>query len=266
VTAGLSGVGGSYESAQLTVRWSSARPGSADGRLGGVARFVPDAHVADHLVVSALDAAGDVVVALVDRRAPGVRVDVEPTYDRTRRLARVAFDDVVVADGRLLAGPGPGGGAALHDRLVAVGAIAVVADAVGAAEHVLEISTAYAKERKQFGRAIGSFQAVKHHLADMFTDVAASRAAVAFAVEAVDDGVGEDLRHAAAVAKSFAGPACARVAELAVQVHGGIGFTWEHDAHRFLKRIKLDEALFGTTRWHRERLAGLLVDGEAVAR
>ncbi len=92
----------------------------------------------------------------------------------------------------------------------------------------------------------------------MFTDVEASRAAVVHAVEVVDNG--GDIRHAAAIAKSFAGPACSRAAALAVQVHGGIGFTWEHDAHLFLKRTRLDDALFGTAKWHRQYLATLLID------
>jgi alkylation response protein AidB-like acyl-CoA dehydrogenase len=259
VTAALSGATGSYEPSQLSVAWS-ARPGSV--ALDGVARFVPDAHVADHLAVSARDAAGAVAVALVDGRAPGVTIEVEPTYDATRRLGRIAFDGVTVPHGRLLAEPGAGND--LHHRLVALGATAVACDAVGAAERLLELSTAHAKSRRQFGRPIGSFQAVKHHLADMFTAVEASRAAAAFAVAAIDDhgDVGDvgDLRHAAAVATSFAAPACARVAQLAVQVHGGIGFTWEHDAHLFLKRIRLDEALFGTAKWHRQHLATLLID------
>ena len=195
-------------------------------------------------------------MALVERAASGVAVEVEPTFDQTRRLARVTFERVAVNADRLLTDPGAG--AELHEHVTSVGAIAAMCDAVGAAERILEVSNAYAKERFQFNRPIGSFQAVKHHLANMFTDVEASRAAVSFAVEALDSG--GDVRHAAAVATSFAGPACSRVATLAVQVHGGIGFTWEHDAHLFLKRVKLDEALFGSPKWHRQRLAQLLVD------
>jgi alkylation response protein AidB-like acyl-CoA dehydrogenase len=196
-----------------------------------------------------------VTLALVDRQAPGVTVATEPLFDRTRRLARVTLDGVTVGDDRLLAEPGRAD--ALHRRGVSLGAIAVVCDAVGAAEHVLEISTGYAKQRQQFGRPIGSFQAVKHHLANMFTDVEASRAAAAFALGTLD--AAGDGEHAAAVATSFAGPACARVAAVAIQVHGGLGFTWEHDAHLFLKRIRLDESLFGNARWHRQRLAASLL-------
>ena len=118
-------------------------------------------------------------------------------------------------------------------------------DAVGAAEHVLEISTEYAKARVQFGRPIGSFQAVKHHLANMFDRRRGLRGPRS-RLPSTPSTAAATRGHAAAVATSFAGPACARVAALAVQVHGGIGFTWEHDAHLFLKRVKLDEALFGT--------------------
>jgi alkylation response protein AidB-like acyl-CoA dehydrogenase len=253
VTAALCNVEGSYEPSQSTVRWSSSN-GSVV--LDGATRFVPDAGVADHLVVAAVDEAGAVTIALVDRGAPGVAVEVEPTFDRTRRLARVTLDGVAVGADRLLAEPGSG--AELQEHVTSVGAIAAICDSVGAAEHILEISNAYAKERFQFNRPIGSFQAVKHHLANMFIDVEASRAAAMFAVDALDGG--GDARHAAAVAKSFAGPACARVAATAVQVHGGIGFTWEHDAHLFLKRTKLDEALFGSPKWHRQRLAAVLID------
>ena len=253
LAAALSNAAGSYEPARASVGWSIAE---ASVVLDGTARFAPDAHIADHLVVVASDTSGSVTLALVDRRATGVTVDVEPTFDRTRRLCRVTFDSVAVGDDRLLAEPGHG--AELHHRVVALGAIAAMCDAVGAAERILEISNQYAKERFQFGRAIGSFQAVKHHLANMFTDVEASRAAVVQAVDVVDNG--GDVRHAAAIAKSFAGPACARAAAMAIQVHGGIGFTWEHDAHLFLKRTRLDDALFGTAKWHRQHLATLLID------
>jgi alkylation response protein AidB-like acyl-CoA dehydrogenase len=253
LTAALSSASGSYEPSQLSVRASAASGGVV---LSGVARFVPDAHIADQIVVAARDDGGEVTMALVDRVAPGVAVAVEQSFDRTRRLARVELSEVTIEPNRLL--HEPGGATASHERLVAIGAIGAVCDAVGAAERILEMSTDYAKSRVQFGRPIGSFQAVKHHLANMLTDVEASRAAATFAVEALDSGL--DVRHAAAVAKSFAGPACARVAATAVQVHGGIGFTWEHDAHLFLKRTRLDEALFGSAKWHREHLARQLID------
>lgn len=249
----LSSLGGSYDSSQLSVRSRTTSPGVV---LHGTARFVPDGHVADALVVAAAHDDGGVTLTVVDTSAPGVAITAEDTFDRTRRLASVALDNVEVAGDRLLGDPGSM--ADTYEQTVGLGAIAAVLDAVGAAERILEVSTEYAKGRMQFDRPIGSFQAVKHHLANMFTDVEASRAAAAFAVDTLD--AGSDIRHAAAVAKSFAGPACVRVASLAVQVHGGIGFTWEHDAHLFLKRVSLDEALFGTPKWHRQYLATALLE------
>ncbi|MDO8390345.1 MAG: acyl-CoA dehydrogenase family protein [Actinomycetota bacterium] len=227
-------------------------------RLNGSARFVPDAHIADGIIVAARDAQGAMSYVLVEPSAAGVSVEVEQTVDQTRRLAWVRFDDVAVSESALLVEPGTAD--ALHARVTAAGAVAVCADAVGAAEQMLFTSSKYAVERHQFGRPIGSFQAVKHHCANMLIAVEASRAAVAFAVDGLDDpsiGVAE----AAAVAKSFVGPACADACQLAVQVHGGIGFTWEHDAHLYLKRTKLDESLYGSTAWHRRRLGRQILAG-----
>jgi alkylation response protein AidB-like acyl-CoA dehydrogenase len=247
VTVASANAGGSYEPSQLGVRW---QPESGGVRLAGMARFVPDAHVADELIVAATDARGDVCVALIDARAAGVEVRPEATYDATRRLCSVQLD-VVVDDRRLLGEPGRS--ADLHERLTAVGAVAVAVDALGAAERMMEISAAYARERIQFGRPIGSFQAVKHHCANMLVAVEASRALVLYAAE-LFDAPADELSLAAAAVSSFSIPACADACSLAVQVHGGIGFTWEHDAHLFLKRVKLDEALFGRPGWHRRRL------------
>ena len=145
-----------------------------------------------------------------------------------------------------------GGGAGR--QVLALGVIAAACDAVGVAERALEITTAYAKERQQFGRPIGSFQAVKHHCADMAIAVEAGRAAVNAAAEALD-GDPVDWSSTAAVTASYVGPAASKVCDLALRVHGGIGFTWEHECHLLLKRAKLDEVLFGTPSWHRRRLA-----------
>jgi alkylation response protein AidB-like acyl-CoA dehydrogenase len=163
----------------------------------------------------------------------------------------VTFDG---SAGRHLCEPGPDADALL-DRVLALGVIATASDAVGVAERALEMTTAYAKERQQFGRPIGSFQAVKHHCADMAIAVEAGRAAVNAAAEALD-GDPAGWATAAAITASYVGPAAANVCDLALRVHGGIGFTWEHDCHLLLKRAKLDEVLFGTPSWHRRRLAG----------
>ena len=253
LTVAAQGPTGSVVASELGAVLSTSAAGM---RLNGSARFVPDAHIADAIVVAARDANNAVTYVMVERGAPGVTVQVEPTVDQTRRLARVTFTDVTISDAALLVEPG--NGAALHTRVAAAGAVAVCIDAVGAAEQMMFTSSRYAVERQQFGRPIGSFQAVKHHCANMLIAVEASRAAVAFGINALDDP-SADVAEGAAVAKSFAGPACADACQLAVQVHGGIGFTWEHDAHLYLKRTKLDEGLFGSTAWHRRRLGQVVL-------
>ena len=252
VTLASANRNGSYEPAQLGVRW---QPEAGGLRLVGAARFVPDAHVADQLIIASTDAAGRVTMAVVDADAAGVDVRLEPTVDATRRSCAVELD-VVVGEDRLLAEAGTS--AMLHERITGVGAVAVAVDALGAGERMLEISSTYAKERMQFGRPIGSFQAVKHHCANMLVAVEASRALVLYAAELFDEP-GDEFARAAAAVSSFAIPACADACMIAVQVHGGIGFTWEHDAHLFLKRVKLDEELFGRPTWHRRRLAAQLL-------
>ena len=222
--------------------------GLAEGELRGAVRMpeqplVLDAAGAD-LLITVLDS-GEVVV-IEDFTCRPV-----PTVDRTRRLFEVEFGNPPVA---VLAAAGATA-RSLMERVAAVGAIAAAADAAGAAERITELTTDYAKNRFQFGKPIGSFQAVKHHCADMAIAVEASRGAVRAAFAALDDPA-QDAVLAADITASYCGPACSRVCGLAIQVHGGIGFTWEHDAHLFLKRAKLDESLFGTPLWHRKRLAG----------
>jgi alkylation response protein AidB-like acyl-CoA dehydrogenase len=241
---------GSYDRRRASVRWRSEPDGL---RLDGAAAFVLDADLADWLVVAVSHEDGTAAAVALERGTAGVRIERMATVDETRRLFRVTFDGAAVGADRLLVAPGDPA-QALIDRIVALGAIAAAADASGAAERMLEVSAAYARERQQFGKAIGSFQAVKHHCANMAIDVEASRSAVGAASAALDgDPCGWPA--AAAIAASFVGPACSRACGLAMRVHGGIGFTWEHDTHLFLKRVKLDEVLFGTPAWHRRRLA-----------
>lgn len=236
-----------------------------DGRsivVGGRARFVLDGYGADIAVLVAHSEKDGPLVVVVDGFADSLKVKRVPTVDRTRALADLWIDELPVLEDHLLAEHGDQS-RILADRMSAVGAIAVAADAAAAAERVTEMSVEYAKNRVQFGRPVGSFQAVKHHCANMAIAVEASKAAVRAGFEALDGmaslpGTGDpaaDINLAAHVASSYAGPACSRVCALAIQVHGGIGFTWEHDAHLYLKRVKLDEMLFGSARWHRRRLA-----------
>jgi alkylation response protein AidB-like acyl-CoA dehydrogenase len=241
---------GSYDHARLTVGWRS------DGgtlQLQGASGFVLDADLAGVFVVAARDEQGVTAAIAVDATTPGVRIQRSPTIDETQRLFRVSFDGVSVPADRMLSEPGSDAGALL-DQVLAIGVIAASCDAVGGAESFLEQTAAYASERIQFGKPIGTFQAVKHHCANMAIAVEASRAAVRAGMAALD-GDPEEWSTTAAITTSYVGPACAEACALGMLVYGGIGFTWEHESHLFLKRAKLDEVLFGTTSWHRRRLA-----------
>ncbi|HTZ09523.1 MAG TPA: acyl-CoA dehydrogenase family protein, partial [Acidimicrobiales bacterium] len=172
----------------------------------------------------------------------------EPAMDRTRSLSWLAFDATPAV---------PLGDGEAADLLLDRAATAVSAEMLGAADHVLAMTVQYAKDRVQFGRPIGSFQAVKHRCADMLVDVEGMRSAAYYAAWAVGAGA-PDADAAASAAKVWCSDAARRVMASALQVHGGIGFTWEHDLHLFLKRSELDQVSFGDAAWHRERLAALL--------
>jgi len=216
----------------------------ADGEaLRGEIPFVLAAPDVDTLLVPA---GGEVFV--VERGGKGVEVEPVSLTDLTRRAGHVRLDG---ARGARL-----GDGAAVAELVSRVGVL-VAADALGAAQRMLEMTVAYVREREQFGVPVGSFQAVKHGAADMLVDVEAARSAAYYAAWSAGSDQPEAPLHAA-VAKSFCCEAAARVADLALALHGAVGFTWEHDLHLFYKRAKADLALFGTPRLHRERVAGAL--------
>ncbi|HEX9775664.1 MAG TPA: acyl-CoA dehydrogenase family protein [Actinomycetota bacterium] len=173
----------------------------------------------------------------------GFTVEPKRGFDLTRPVGTVSF-----GDGAREPMPGP---AAIARRFAVA---SVCAEMVGVATKATELSVAYAKEREQFGRPIGSFQAIKHELAEMAAEVDAARAAVAYACWAVDTGA-PDADTAISVAKSYASDACGHAAGEAIQVHGGIGYTWEHDVHLYTRRVKSLEAVYGDAAHHRERLA-----------
>ena len=228
--------------------------------LHGTVPFVLDAAGADLLVVIAedTDRPGTVLVLAVGPSAEGVGRRALPTIDRTRRLAEVGFDGVAVEpDAVLGAFPERTFVPWLSDRA----ATALAADSVGGAQRVLEMSVDYAKARVQFGRPIGTFQAIKHRCADMLLLVEASRVAAEDAAARAPEEPGGEWR-AAAIAKSYACDAYAKVTADALQLHGGIGYTWEHDLHLYFKRAKLNQALFGDPSWYRARLAEALLSPE----
>jgi alkylation response protein AidB-like acyl-CoA dehydrogenase len=216
----------------------------ADGSVSGRTEPVVFGATAAVLVAPA----GDALVA-VDLR--GVPRCAEPAMDLTRELAWIELE---AAPATTLGGP-----AAVEAHLDR-GALFHAAEMLGCAEAVMRLAVGYAKERHQFGRPIGSFQAVKHRCADMLVDVEGMRSAVYHAAWALGAlGAGDpDASIAASIAKVWCSDAGLRVAESALQVHGGIGFTWDSDVHLFLKRAQLDQVAFGDATHHRARLMGLL--------
>ncbi len=221
--------------------------GEARGTVGmlrdGEARLVPDADSAEVIVLIASDGATSVV------EASAAEIEPYETMDRTRRFARVRADG-----GEPLAGDCfPAG-----DRI----ATALAAETVGVAQKALEMAVEYARDRKQFGRAIGSYQAVSHRCAQMLLEVEGSRSAAYYAGWCADSEP-DSLPAAASMAKAYSSDAGWRVCGSSLQVHGGIGFTWEHDLHFFLKRAKTNAMLYGSASEHRERLAGLTLDTAA---
>lgn len=218
--------------------------------------FVLDAEVADVLLVVVRTEHGT-GVAEVDTAAPGVRVEPMATVDRTRRQARVVFES---ASATLLA-PDRDATPAVR-RMCDLAGVALAAEQVGGARRVLEMATAYARTREQFGRPIGGFQAVKHLLADQLVSVESARAALGHAATATATGTG--LPVAAGLAQALCSEVFSAAAETNIHVHGGIGFTWEHQAHLYYKRAVSSEVLLGRPRDHRARIAAhLLAPSEA---
>ena len=176
-----------------------------------------------------------------------------PTMDMTRRLCDVQLDGVKVSGvGRRRRPGGPSSSARLQKSTALLSA-----ECVGGSQKVLDMSVDYAKVRMQFGRPIGSFQAVKHRCADMLVDVEMARSAMYYAAWAASEDDAE-LPLAASIAKAYCGEAYTRVAANGIQVHGGIGFTWEHDMHLYFKRAKVNELLLGDTSYHRDLVARLI--------
>jgi alkylation response protein AidB-like acyl-CoA dehydrogenase len=230
----------------------------ADGSftLTGSKLFVPDAGAADLIICVARD--GEQVVLLpVTRGAEGLAVRAAPSMDATRKLYEVEFNNVTVPEPEALGADGDARGA-LSSALDAATTV-LCAEMVGAMQWILETSVEYAKTRQQFGRPIGSFQAVQHMCADMLVFTESARSASYYAAWALSEGEAAGPA-AVSVAKAYCSDAFREVANRGVQVHGGIGFTWEHDLQLYYKRSKSAETLFGDATFHRERLARLVVD------
>jgi alkylation response protein AidB-like acyl-CoA dehydrogenase len=242
---------GGWKSVDVTMQ---AEPSPDGWTLHGTKSYVIDGHTADTLLVAARTDAG-VDLFIVPADAPGVSAERLETMDMTRKQATVALENVTVAAGDRLGAPGSGG--ATLDAVADIAAAALAFEQLGGAQRCLEMSVDYAKHRMQFGRPIGSFQAVKHKCADMLIEVESARSAAHYAGRTIADG-DDDAPIAAALAKAYCSDAFFHVAAETIQVHGGIGFTWEHDAHLYFKRAKTDALLFGDAVEWRGRLADRL--------
>ncbi|MEO3759687.1 acyl-CoA dehydrogenase family protein [Mycobacterium sp. B14F4] len=226
---------------------------AAPDTLSGTVTQVVDGGVVDVLLVAARGADGVGLYAL-DAGADGVQRTALATLDLTRPEANVTFSD---APATLIAGPDET--PRVLEHALQVGAALLAVEQVGAAQHLLDLSVEYAKSRLQFGRPIGSFQAVKHRLADLLVDVEHARSTAYHAIWALIDG-SDDPALATSIAQAVCSAALSHVANDTIQVHGGIGFTWEHQAHLYYKRAATDAVLLGSAEQHRDRVAAMVLD------
>jgi alkylation response protein AidB-like acyl-CoA dehydrogenase len=236
-----------------SVRLSGTRPGDAAqgvARLRGMVTGVADALPAGVLLVPADGVPHGLY--LVDVAAAGVAKRPVVSLDMTRQLCDLSFDD---APGTLIAS-GPVASRALAAALAA-GAGVLAAEQVGLAQRCLDMTVAYVKERRQFARPVGSFQALKHRLADLWVAVTQARAASVYAAACLATG-DPDAKVAVALAQAYCSDVAVQAAQECVQLHGGIGFSWEHPAHLYLKRAKADSIAYGTADAHRAALASLV--------
>ena len=233
------------------------KKGQDSYNLAGTKMFVPFAAVADFILVAARTSGygeDGVSLLLVEPRTPGLTLKPLETFDLTRRVYNVEFKDVVVPKDALLRDEGTGW--KILARLIDAACVALAADSLGGAQKALEMAVEYAKVRTQFNRPIASFQALKHMAAEMASEIEPARALVWYAAH-VFNAKPREAPRAAALAKARLSDVYSRTTNRAVQMHGGIGFTWEHDMHFWFKRAKWNEYAFGDATFHRERLAQL---------
>ena len=217
--------------------------------IDGAKRYVIDGHTADLLVVAAQTADG-IGMFVVDANAAGVSRTPLPTMDETRKQADITFSEVHVSDDARLSD----GDASTMRRVNEILAVALALEQVGGAQATLDMAVQYAKDRQQFGKPIGSFQAVKHMCADMLVSVESARAAAYYAAWTVAEG-SDEAATVVPLAKAYCSDAFVECAAANIQVHGGIGFTWEHDAHLYFNRAKSSQLMLGSPAEHRRQLA-----------
>ena len=224
--------------------------------VSGRKLFVPDAASADLLICIATNGESPVILP-VHKGAEGVQTKLMPSMDATRKIYEVEFNKVTVNGADVFGADGNAFGALMQAAQVAT--VALCAEMVGGMQWILDTTVEYAKTRQQFGRPIGSFQAVQHQCADMLLMTESARSATYYAAWAVTEGV-PTAGTAVSIAKAYCSDAFREVGNRGVQVHGGIGFTWEHDLQLYYKRSKASETMFGDATFHRERIAQAVVD------
>ena len=224
--------------------------------VSGRKLFVPDAASADVLICVATNGESPVILP-VSKGADGVEIKSMPAMDETRKLYEVQFNNVSVNGADVFGADGNAHGALVQATQVAT--VALCAEMVGGMQWIIDTTVEYAKTRHQFGRPIGSFQAVQHQCADMLLMTESARSATYYAAWAVTEGA-PNAGTAVSIAKAYCSDAFREVGNRGVQVHGGIGFTWEHDLQLYYKRSKASETMFGDATFHRERIARAVVD------
>ena len=236
---------GKWDEAGITMQ---ATPAGDGFTLSGTKMFVLDGHTADTIIVAALTAKG-VSLFAVDGTAGGLTRTALSTMDQTRKQAKLEFADTPAS----LIGV-DGEGWTVLSTVLDLAAIGLAAEQVGGAQKVLEMAVEYAKVRVQFGRPIGSFQAIKHKCADMLLEVESAKSAAYYGMWCAAE-MNDELPSVASLAKAYCSEAYFHATAENIQIHGGIGFTWEHPAHLYFKRAKSSELLFGDPTYHRELLA-----------
>ncbi|MFZ1974121.1 MAG: acyl-CoA dehydrogenase family protein [Candidatus Acidiferrales bacterium] len=220
------------------------------GKLTGEKFFIPDAAVADFIIVVARNG-----VFIVDPKASGVKISPMASMDLTRKLYAIEFSNAAAEEI---------GTTANLARALDIATTALAAELVGGMQRTLDLTVEYAKTRKQFGKPIGMFQAVQHQCADMYLETESARSAVYYAGWALEENP-SDAPKAVSIAKMYASDAARTVGNRGIQIHGGMGFTWENDIHLYYRRAKASETAFGDATFHRERIASLVVDSDCVS-
>jgi len=223
---------------------------ATSGKLTGEKFFVPDAAIADFLIVVARDG-----VFVVNSKARGLKISPMHGMDLTRKLYVVEFSDTPAEKIAVNSG---------LSRAFDIATAALAAELVGGMQRTLDITVEYAKTRKQFGKPIGMFQAVQHQCADMYLETESSRSAVYYAGWALEEN-SPDASTAVSIAKMYASDAARTVGNRGIQIHGGMGFTWENDVHLYYRRAKASETAFGDATFHRERIACTVIDSASIS-